>query len=91
MSMMNLIFMQLAMITIMMVTNMKEASSNRITHFLVQFYVSMMVQKMIAKRVLIGNFTPKEDNLLEPANLIRACDPNLARCLSDIITKMSPQ
>merc|ERR1712136_71543 len=80
MSMMNLIFMQLAMIT-----NMKEASSNRIPHFLVQFYVSMMVQKMIAKRVLIGNFTPKEDNLLEPANLIRACDPNLARCLSDII------
>lgn len=84
---MNLIFMQLAMITIM-----KEASSNRIPHFLVQFYVSMVVQKMIAKRVLIGNFTPKEDNLmLEPANLIRACDPNLARCLSDIITKMSPQ
>jgi len=52
----------------------------------------VLVQKMIVQGVLVGIFRPKEDNLmLEPAKLIRACDPNLAQCLSDILTNMSKQ
>jgi len=73
------------MITAMMIIiNTGEASFDGIPRF--------FSFKMIAQGVLAGIFKPMEDNLsLEPANLIRACDPNLAQCLSDILTKMSEQ